>query len=247
MSAAPPDTGREETREFATFTRAGVWHGVRITLAYGISAIPFGLAFGAAAASAMLAPQEAVLMSALVFAGAAQFAVLSLWGAPLPLAAIIATAFLVNTRHLVMGAALQPWMAKLPRGRVLLLAGLMTDASWAMTLHNMNAPPTSAVRRDAGVLLGSGLVQWPAWVGGTAIGALLGSGGIDPKVWGLDLLISGFFVAVVIGLYRGKGDILPWLAAVAGTAAALLWLPGHWYFLVGGLSAGIVGLFGRDE
>lgn len=226
----------------AVFTREGVWAGMKLTLPYSVSALPFGLAFGAAAAGTAISPLEASLMSALVFAGSAQFAVLALWTGPLPLAAIVLTAFLVNARHIVMGAALHPYIATLPRKMVLPIAGGMTDAGWAITLQEMMRG-----RRDLGILLGTIIMQWPIWVGGTAIGALIGSSGMEPKRWGLDVLIAGVFATSVVGLYRGRSDILPGLAAVGGTVAALLWLPGNWYILVGGLAAGVAGLLRNDE
>ncbi len=225
----------------ASFTRAGVWQGMKLTLPYSVSALPFGLAFGAAA-GALMSPAEAGLMSALVFAGAAQFAVLSMWTAPLPLAALVITAFLVNARHIVMGATLHPYFAPLPRRWVLAIAGGMTDAGWAITLQTMMRGS-----RDLGVLLGTIIMQWPVWVGGTVIGAVIGSSGLEPKRWGLDVLIAGVFMTSVVGLYRGRSDILPGIAAAAGTAAALLWLPGNWYILIGGLAGGLAGLVQRDE
>ncbi len=233
-----------ETPEPATFTRAGILHGMKLTAPYSVSALPFGLAFGAAALGVGLTPGEAILMSATAFAGSAQFAVLALWTAvPLPVAAIILTAFLVNARHIVMGAALYPYISNLPLRQVLPVSAGMTDAGWAITLQAMMNG-----RRDLGILLGTVIMQWPVWVGGTAVGALISSGGLDVKRWGLDVLIAGVFATSVVGLYRGKDDIWPWVAAVAGTAAALLWLPGNWYILIGGICAGLAGLItSRDE
>lgn len=226
------------------FTREGVWYGMKLTLPFSVSALPFGIAFGAAATGAAMSPGEATLMSAAAFAGSAQFAVLSLWSAaPLPVLAIVLTSFLVNARHIVMGAAMHPHIANLPRRWVLPVAAGMTDAGWAVTLQAMMNG-----RRDLGILLGTVIMQWPIWVGGTALGALAGSSGLDVKRWGLDVLIAGVFATSVIGLYRGRSDILPWIAAVAGTVAALLWLPGNWYILIGGACAGLAGLWsGRSE
>lgn len=241
-SFRPMDSTSQQSpaAEPAVFTRAGVWRGMKLTLPYSVSALPFGLAYGAAAAGVGVTPGEATLMSALIFAGSAQFAVLSLWVAPLPLMAMMLTAFLVNARHVVMGAALHPFISNLPRKLVLPLAGGMTDAGWAITLQEMMRG-----RRDLGILLGTIIMQWPIWTGGTLAGALVGGAGLEPKRWGLDVLIAGVFATSVVGLYRGRGDALPWAAAIAGTAASLLWLPGNWYILVGGLCAGLVGLL-RD-
>ncbi|MFC3676695.1 AzlC family ABC transporter permease [Ferrovibrio xuzhouensis] len=239
-SAVPTDSATSPPA--ASFTRAGVWHGMKLTLPYSISALPFGLAFGAAAVAAGMTPGAAVLMSALAFAGSAQFAVLSLWASPLPVLAIALTTLLVNARHIVMGAALQPFTRGLPGRLVLPLAGGMTDGGFAITLQTMMRG-----QRDFGVLAGTIIMQWPVWVGGTALGAVIGATGLAAKAWGLDVLIAAVFATAVIGLYRGRGDILPWLGAVAGTLAALLWLPGNWYILMGALCAGLAGLLRRHD
>ncbi|HEX6958381.1 MAG TPA: AzlC family ABC transporter permease [Ferrovibrio sp.] len=239
MSAPAPDTTSAATP--ASFTRAGIWHGMKLTLPYSVSAFPFGLAFGAAAV-AFMSPGEAALMSALVFAGSAQFAVLSLWVAPLPLIAIVLTTLLVNARHVVMGAALHPFLTGLPRWLVFALSGGMTDGGWAITLQEMMRG-----RRDLGILLGTIIMQWPIWVGGTVLGAVIGSSGLDPKRWGFDVLIAGVFATAVVGMYRGRTDVLPWLAAAAATIATMLWLPGNWYILIGGLAAGLTGLLRRAD
>src|SRR3546814_18472219 len=67
----------------------------------------------------------------------------------------------------------------LPRRLVLPIAGGMTDAGWAITLQEMMRGT-----RDLGILLGTIIMQWPIWVGGTAIGALIGRSGMEPKHWG---------------------------------------------------------------
>lgn len=233
-----------DQRPPATFTRAGVWQGMKLIAPFCVSAVPFGVAFGAAALGAGMTPAEAILMSALSFAGSAQFAVLSLWTAvPLPVTAIIVTAFLVNARHIVMGAALYPHVSTQPQSRLLALSAGMTDAGWAVTLQAMLSG-----RRDLGILAGTVILQWPVWVGGTVVGVVLGSsGGMDVKRWGLDVLVAGIFATSVVGLSRSRAVIWPWLAAVAGTAGALLWLPGNWYILVGGLSAGLAGLVSNTD
>src|SRR3546814_20306133 len=68
----------------------------------------FGAAFGLAAAQAGLSDSIIVVMSTLVFAGAAQFAALDLWGTQIPLFTLMVAVFAINTRHLLLGATLYP-------------------------------------------------------------------------------------------------------------------------------------------
>ena len=70
--------------------------------------LPIGLLFGALAAGKGLSPLEVFLMSALVFAGGAQFAAVELWATPAPIAALVFSTLLINARHVLMGASLVP-------------------------------------------------------------------------------------------------------------------------------------------
>jgi len=226
----------------AILTPAGIWLGIRENLFIGLSILPFGLAFGAAAAAAKIPAADAVVMSLLVGAGAAQFAVLSLWTAPLPIITIVATALIVNARHVVLGAALQPYLRGLSRWKVCLVAYFMSDTAWAYTLPRM-----ANGGRDAGILLGSAFTQVSMWVVGTYLGASLAGGGLDGHVWGLDMMMVGLFTTTLLGLWRGRDDVLPWVAAILATLAALTWLPGNWYILAGGVGAGLASLMRPEQ
>jgi len=98
-----------------TFTLAGAFAGARRCVPIAISGCGIGLVFGTLAGQAGLGAAEAALMSALVFSGAAQFVVLGLWAAPLPVATIVLATLVVGLRHVLMGAALAPVFSKLPR------------------------------------------------------------------------------------------------------------------------------------
>src|SRR3954449_10035271 len=84
--------------------------GFRRILPLALYVVPMGLAFGAAALQHDLPGSLALLMSALVFAGSAQFAALDLWSASPALVPLLLTTFAVNTRHLLLGASLAAWL-----------------------------------------------------------------------------------------------------------------------------------------
>src|SRR5437867_3427060 len=101
-------------KEQITFSPSGALKGMRRSLPLVVSDFAIGIAFGVLARQARLSLMQALLMSGLVFAGGAQFVALSLWMAPLPVAAIVLTTLVVNVRYLLMGAALRPWFDRLP-------------------------------------------------------------------------------------------------------------------------------------
>lgn len=232
-----PDGTAQEPTAPVRFTRAGALAGARLSLPLALGAAAYGLVYGALARQAGMAAAEALLMSALVCAGAAQFVTLELWVSPLPVAVLILTTLVVNARHLLMGAALWPWFGRLPAPKAYAAMHFLSDESWALTQREL-----AAGRRDGAVLVGSGAVLFAAWVGATgggyAIGAVLG----DPAAWGLGVAFTAVFAALLAGTWDGAGRLLPW--AVGGGVAVLTerWLPGGWYVLAGGLAGSLAGV-----
>ena len=105
-----------------TFTAAGARAGVRQTLPVAVSIFAYGTIFGVLSRQQGLALAEAAAMSIFVFAGASQMIALTMWASPLPTLAIIVTTFIVNLRHLMMSAAVYPWLGRLSTARRMLLA-----------------------------------------------------------------------------------------------------------------------------
>jgi predicted branched-subunit amino acid permease len=63
----------------------------------------------------------------------------------------------------------------------------------------------------------------------------------DPARWGLDFAFTAVFLALLAGMWKGRGDLVPWgVAAVVAVAASGL-LPGYWYVLLGGLAGSLMG------
>lgn len=94
--------------------------------------IPFALVLGAQASHKGLSAYEVALMTGLNFGGGSEFAAIELWSSP-PLV-IVAMTLLVNSRHLLMGAALAPYLQHLPLKKALPSLFFMCDESWAMGL-----------------------------------------------------------------------------------------------------------------
>jgi predicted branched-subunit amino acid permease len=83
--------------------------GVRATIPLVVGTIPFGIIFGAVAVASGTTPLAAVAMSAIVFAGSAQFIAVELAAAGATPFVIIITAFIVNLRHLLYSLTLAPY------------------------------------------------------------------------------------------------------------------------------------------
>lgn len=227
---------RKQDQELITFSRVGFLDGMKKALPLAVGGSAFGLVYGVLAGQAHLSLLEVILTSGLVNAGSSQLIVLSMWGMPLAVWPIIFTTLLVNSRHLLMGVALSPWLKRLPPLLFYPLLHFMDDESWALTIHEFVQG-----KRDAAFLFGSGLMMALSWMTTTALGRVLGGGISDPARWGLDFLTTAVFIALLAGFWKGKGDLLPWgIAAVVAVVSAHL-LPGKWYILLGALAGSIVG------
>lgn len=222
-------------------------HDARLTLTHLVSGfrrmaplslfvIVFGLAYGVAALQQGLSGLETMMMSGLVFAGAAQFATLELWGETIPLLPLVAVTLAINARHLLMGAAFYPHLRELPAGRRYASLILLTDANWAMA---MTGGSTAA---RLGILVGGGIALWSTWMIGTGLGVVFGSGISEPESFGLDAIMGCFLLAMLVGDKRDLSVLLPWGAAALAALAAMAWLPPHAHVIVGALAGGVVGL-----
>jgi predicted branched-subunit amino acid permease len=87
------------------------------------------------ARQAGLSTLEALLMSGLVNAGSAQFVALGFWHAPLPILQITAMTLVVNLRHVLMGAAVRPWFARLAILPTYGSLFFMGDENWALSMR----------------------------------------------------------------------------------------------------------------
>jgi predicted branched-subunit amino acid permease len=97
-------------------------------------------------------------------------------------------------------------------------------------------------KSNAAFLLGSGLVLYVAWVGSTVVGRMLGDVVHDPARFGLDFAFTAVFLSLLVGLWKGKSDLLPWVVAAIVAVAAAHVLPGKWYILLGGLAGSVAGV-----
>ena len=169
--------------------RERVLAGLRAGLPYGAASLLLGLSFGVLARP-LMGPVATIVMSTIVFAGSAQFAALAVLSAGGGAAAAIIAGMLLNLRFVPMGIAIAPSLRAGPLGRAL-RGQAIVDASWALANRGGG-------RFDIEFLLGSTLTQYPAWVGGTVVGALAGGLIGNPRALGLDAIFPAFFLGLLV-------------------------------------------------
>ena len=195
-----------------------------------VAATPIGLLWGTLAAGKGLSPLEAGLMSGSVFAGAAQFVALEVWRDPVPWILLTVTAFIVNFRHVLMGASLSRHLGGIDRRWHPLMMFLMVDESWAFSERRVQTKPLTLA-----YYLGLALPMFTAWTTASVIGAAVGNSFGDPAAIGLDFAFSALFISIIAGFWKGSrtGAVLG--ASAAAAATAKLHVPGAWHIVIGGL------------
>jgi 4-azaleucine resistance transporter AzlC len=195
--------------------------GARDELPILLGVIPFGMIYGVLALAAGLSPGVAQAMSAIVFAGSAQFLAVKLIGTGAPAPVVILTTFVVNLRHALYSASVAPRLKMLTPLWKGLLAYLLTDEAYAVTITHYNASVSSPlVQREADrhwYFLGAGLALWGSWQISTAVGIFLGTQ--VPSSWSLDFTLALTFIALVVPNIKDRPSAA---AALAAGAAALL-------------------------
>lgn len=186
--------------------------GVRAGAPFAAASFVLALSFGVVATEVGFPAVATVVMSAVVFAGSAQFAALAIVTAGGGLGAAVGAAALVNARFLPMGFALAPSL-KGGRLRRAVEGQAVVDASWAMASRGDGT-------YDRSFLFGHTGVQYVTWVLGTLTGVLVP--GIDERALGLDAVFPAFFLVLLVAEVkdRTRGGV-----ALLGAVVALALVP----------------------
>ena len=180
--------------------------GLRDGAPFGAASLVLALSFGVVAEDAGMPAVAAVVMSAVVFAGSAQFAAVGILGAGGGVPAAVAAAALMNSRFVPMGFAVAP---SLHGGRLqrVLEGQAVVDSSWVMAQRGDG-------RFDREYLFAHTGAQYVGWVLGTVAGVALP--GLDARALGLDAVFPAFFLVLLAGELRDRRR-----AGVAGLGALL--------------------------
>ena len=185
--------------------------GARAALPLALAPLLFGASFGLLAVDAGMGWAGAIVMSATTFAGSAQFAAASILDSGGGVAAAIVAAVLLNARYVPISLSVASIFPG-SRGRRLAESQLIVDESWALSGRSG--------RFEYAVLVGVGLLFYVLWVGGTAIGTVVGDL-LDPEAIGLDAAFPALFLALLAPYLRRRRGLATALVAGAITLALL--------------------------
>jgi 4-azaleucine resistance transporter AzlC len=225
-----------EKEQTSTVQKASIWKEVlQDSLPISAGIIPFGLTCGIMGRSAGLSTFEITLMSATVFAGASQFIAIGMlssgsWGL------IVLTTFLINLRHLLMGASLAPYLLKLSRPLQYLLAFGMVDEGYALTVSRIERKGY-----DVNYNIGVSAYLYVIWLLSTLLGALFYHSIPNPLDWGIDFALPATFMVLLIPRLANRTALIVCLVSAVCAVWGALYLPGSWYIIIAAVAATLVG------
>lgn len=188
--------------------------GVRSALPILIGVIPFATITGVAAVSVGLTLFETVGISVIVFAGASQLVVYQLMSAGSPWIIMVLTAWVINLRFSMYSATLAPHLQKLPTWQKALMAYMLSDQAFGISLSHF------IINKEVNhrwFYFGTALTVWVAWLISATIGALLGA--LIPASWGFDFAFPLSFMALMFAALHDRPTVI---AALTGGSIAVL-------------------------
>ena len=182
---------------------------IRQCLSVGIATGAYGISFGALSVAAGLSLWQTIALSALLFSGASQFAVVGIIAAGGAGVAAVATSSLLGMRNGLYG---------LQMSRLLAVRGLLRVTAAQLTIDESTAVAIAQPEPVAQTLgfWGTGLTVFVLWNLSTILGAVVGNTLGDPKRFGLDAAAPAAFCALLWPRLK-SGDT----RAVAGIAAVI--------------------------
>lgn len=214
--------------------------GIRVMLPLIPGSIPFGMIAGAVAAETKLTVAQGIGESVIMFAGTAQLAATQLIAEGAPALIVILTGLVINLRFAMYSASLAPHFAELSGAKRGLLAYVMTDQSYALSITRFARDDTMSTAAKFRFYIGGALLMWVVWIAATAAGYFLGNR--VPPSWSLDFFVPLSFLALLVPGIRDKSTAIA-AAVGAGVAVAAWSLPfnlGLFLAAICGITAGYI-------
>lgn len=219
--------------------------GVKDCMPLLLGVVPLALVLDALANQKDFSLVEVPLLTGLNFAGGSEFAILEAWTDPPHLLTLIFITFLINSRYILLGATLVPYLRHLLNRKVFPALFFMVDESWAFGLADAQRRIAQFGLRDAfsmAYYAGLCFVLYLAWVGFTTLGALVGPVLGDIHHFGFDIAFPAIVLVLLRGMWKEFTEARPWLISFLCAGLAYTYLAGNWYVLIGVLS-GIASAF----
>lgn len=187
------------------------------TIPLVVACIPFGILYGAMAASSGLDLAATLGMSLFVYAGASQFIAVSLLSSATAIPVICLTVFIVNLRHMLYAATLMPHVRDIPLWKRVVMAFWLTDETFAVVSQRLY-DKTQTKSELLWYYLGSAVFMYTNWTFCSFLGVTLGKVLPDMTTWGLDIAMVVAFISIVVPALK---KFPQWACAVVAIVCSL--------------------------
>lgn len=219
------------------------WTGTKDCLPIMFAVFFFAMLFGATGVNNGLSFGETVLSSASVFAGASQFVFLDLYGQQAPVWSVLLAVLAINFRHVLYSASLGRYMGEFSPFQKYSAFFFLCDPLFG-------AGEMKAQKQGLSVsyYFGYGLPLYVIWIVFTALGASFGKLITNPQAFGFDMLLSIYFLSLLMGFSSRPN----WLASVlaSGVASILIYktIGSPWHIMLGALvGITLAAIIGKPE
>ena len=189
--------------------------GVIEELPLQLGVFPFGIIYGILAMQSGLTFLQSFLLSSIIFGGASQIIFVQLISTSTPFGIIISSVAAINSRHFLYGISIREYVKHLSVTWRLLLAYLLTDEAYAVSIRKFNNDPNNEFLHYH--LLGTGLTLFIIWQISTLTGIILGHE--LPQFLELQFIIPLTFIAIIIPMINSISFIC---AALSSATTALI-------------------------
>ncbi|OEL01014.1 azaleucine resistance protein AzlC [Staphylococcus succinus] len=157
-----------------------------------------GLSFGIVAIASGFSLLEIILLSLVIYAGAAQFIICALVISGTPISAIILTTFIVNSRMFLLSMTLAPSYKNYGLFNRLGLGTLITDETFGVAI----TPHLKGEKINDRWLHGLNITAYLFWTLASIAGAVFGKYIHNPDALGLDFAITAMFIFLAISQFE---------------------------------------------
>mgnify|MGYP001401416636 CR=1 FL=1 len=216
--------------------------GIQAALSIALGYMPVALTYGLLAKTTGLNFYETMMMSILVYAGAAQYIALNLIAIGTGVFEIIFTIFVVNIRHFLMSASLSGKVENDRRAMKALYAFWITDETFALTATRKGILST-------GFMLGVCVVAYVSWVVFSGFGYAVGSVLPDVLQQSMGIALYAMFIGLLVPSLKKSRKVLylAVMAAIMNSAFSLLLSTGWAIILATLISSFVVEWFWKGE
>jgi predicted branched-subunit amino acid permease len=234
---------------------ARFFRGMKAAVPIWVAFVPSSVAWGISAQAHGLTIAEVVALSAWVYSGPAQFAVLLPLAEGQPPLQVLFTGSLMNLRFLPMSMALAPFFRGVNRLPLILASQVISASSFVVPYLHFQREQDAAKRAAEDVrldgrsnlafFLGVGGTSFAVWLCGSVAGFTVARGlpqGIDEA---LKFILPGYFAALLVAEVKGwTAPAICLLSLVAAIPGALV-SPG-WGWIVTATAVAVAG-WGVEE